>query len=152
MWELTKVGMFLSSPSACGRAELLRSPANMETIFLWYFGVTQCYLGRPSVTITCCYLVLLVIDELFDKVFVKFFLMIIMMNFLTNILMNNMTNFFDEFYDEFFWWIFLTNFFRHFFSRSFFDISFRRVFWPIIFYALRALGSEYLRSCLWKTA
>ena len=67
------------------------------------------------------------------------------------------TNFYGSFYkffDKYFLRIFLTNFFDffdEFFRWIFFDKIFRRIFRQIpIFQSLRALGSEYLRSCFSK--
>ena len=44
---------------------------------------------------------------------------------------------------------FKTNFLKHFFDAflTHFWRNFWRIFWPVIFWPLRALGSEYLRSC-----
>ena len=68
-----------------------------------------------------------------------------------------MTNCFDDFFGEFFWRFFLTIFFdKFFFVELFWQIFLKNIFdeffWPLIFLPLRALGSEYLRSCFSKNS
>ena len=70
--------------------------------------------------------------EMFWRIFYEFFWPIFWRNFLTNLLTN--------YFDEIFWQFFLTNFLLNF------DF-FWWFFWPLIFQPIRALGSEYLRSC-----
>ena len=117
--------LFLSLPSACGRAKLLRTQigiTQMEVIYRFCSDLpNKCFslllgvLGRMFLTN--------LLANIFWRIFFDEF-------FLTNYFEEFFEEFFDDFFDEFFWWlfwrmfeVFLTNFW--FFLDEF--------FWPIIF-------------------
>ena len=99
-------------------------------VHLSFFGILKSF-GVTLVPMVC---IRTVLWQLFWRTFWRIFLTFFL------------TDFFDKYFDELA--NFLTNFFTNFFTNLF--TNFGRFFWPIIFYPLRALGSEYLRSCLVK--
>ena len=122
-----------NSPSAFGRAELLRTEIDRRRFLL-----------HLSYLLLWCYSVLL--GVWFHEVW-RFFDQLFWQIFFTNFFDDFLDDFFDNFFDKFFWQIFLTdfltNFLDDFFSKNFltnvltkfltnFDFS-EDFFWPIIF-------------------